>query len=54
VGAATWVERIYNRDDDELQGFYFRRPLPVDEFTQLPREQATAITYIVKRLGSKT
>jgi diguanylate cyclase (GGDEF)-like protein len=38
---------------DELQGFYFKRPLPVDEFTQLLRDQATGITYIGKRLGLK-
>ncbi|MEO9053640.1 MAG: EAL domain-containing protein [Steroidobacteraceae bacterium] len=37
---------------DELQGFYFKRPLPVDEFTQLLRDQATEITYIGKRLGA--
>jgi diguanylate cyclase (GGDEF)-like protein len=36
---------------DELQGFYFKRPLPVDEFTQLLRDQATEVTYIGKRLG---
>jgi diguanylate cyclase (GGDEF)-like protein len=36
---------------DELQGFYFKRPLPVEEFTQLLRDQATEITYIGKRLG---
>jgi diguanylate cyclase (GGDEF)-like protein len=35
---------------DELQGFYFKKPLPVDEFTQLLRDQATEITYIGKRL----
>jgi diguanylate cyclase (GGDEF)-like protein len=35
---------------DELQGFYFKKPLPVDEFTQLLREQATEITYIGKQL----
>jgi EAL domain-containing protein (putative c-di-GMP-specific phosphodiesterase class I) len=34
---------------DELQGFYFKRPLPVAEFTQLLRDQATEITYIGKR-----
>jgi EAL domain-containing protein (putative c-di-GMP-specific phosphodiesterase class I) len=39
---------------DELQGFYFKRPLPVAEFTQLMRDQATEITYIGKRLGSQT
>jgi diguanylate cyclase (GGDEF)-like protein len=36
---------------DELQGFYFKRPLPVDEFTQLLRDQSTEITYIGKRRG---
>ena len=36
---------------DELQGFYFKKPLPVDEFTQLMRDQATEITYTGKRLG---
>jgi diguanylate cyclase (GGDEF)-like protein len=36
---------------DELQGFYFKRPLPVDEFTQLLRDQSPEITYIGKRLG---
>jgi EAL domain-containing protein (putative c-di-GMP-specific phosphodiesterase class I) len=36
---------------DELQGFYFKRPLPVDEFTQLLRDQSPDITYIGKRLG---
>jgi diguanylate cyclase (GGDEF)-like protein len=39
---------------DELQGFYFKRPLPVDEFTQLLRDQAAEITYVGKRLGLKT
>ncbi len=39
---------------NELQGFYFERPLPADEFTQLLRDQATEITYIGKRLGLKT
>jgi diguanylate cyclase (GGDEF)-like protein len=36
---------------DELQGFYFKRPLPADEFTQLLRDQAPEITYVGKRLG---
>jgi diguanylate cyclase (GGDEF)-like protein len=39
---------------DELQGFYFKRPLPLDEFTQLLCDQATEVTYIGKRLGSKS
>ena len=38
---------------DELQGFYFKKPLPVNEFTQLLRDQATEITYIGKRFDSK-
>ncbi len=38
---------------DELQGFYFKRPLPVDEFTQLLRDQATETTYVGKRFGLK-
>jgi len=36
---------------DELQGFYFQRPLPVDEFTQLLRAQAREIASVVKRIG---
>lgn len=39
---------------DELQGFYFKRPLPADQFAQLLRDQATEITYIGKRLILKT
>jgi diguanylate cyclase (GGDEF)-like protein len=34
---------------DELQGFYFKRPLPAEEFTQLLRDQSTEITYIGRR-----
>ena len=30
---------------DELQGFYFKRPLPAGEFTQLLREQAAGVTF---------
>jgi diguanylate cyclase (GGDEF)-like protein len=36
---------------DELQGFYFKRPLPAAEFTQLLRDQSPEITYIGRRLG---
>ncbi|MDP9084864.1 MAG: EAL domain-containing protein [Pseudomonadota bacterium] len=39
---------------DELQGFYFKRPLPAAEFTQLLRDQSPEITYIGKRLGLKS
>jgi diguanylate cyclase (GGDEF)-like protein len=36
---------------DELQGFYFKRPLPAEEFTQLLRDQSTEVTYSGRRLG---
>jgi diguanylate cyclase (GGDEF)-like protein len=45
------AEHLRSHACDELQGFYFKRPLPVDEFTQLLRDQATEITYIGKRLA---
>jgi diguanylate cyclase (GGDEF)-like protein len=38
---------------DELQGFYFERPLPANETTQLLLGQAPEITYIGERLGLK-
>jgi diguanylate cyclase (GGDEF)-like protein len=34
---------------DELQGFYFKRPLPVEQFTQLLEAQASETTYIGER-----
>jgi diguanylate cyclase (GGDEF)-like protein len=34
---------------DELQGFYFNKPMAAKEFTQLLLEQALEITYIDKR-----
>lgn len=36
---------------DELQGFYFKRPLPADQFTKLLEAQATEITYVGERAG---
>jgi diguanylate cyclase (GGDEF)-like protein len=36
---------------DELQGFYFNRPLDAAEFGRLLRVQATEITYIGERFG---
>jgi diguanylate cyclase (GGDEF)-like protein len=36
---------------DELQGFYFERPLPADESTKLLLGQAPEITYMGERLG---
>ena len=38
---------------DELQGFYFERPLGAAESTQLLLGQAAGITYIGERLGLK-
>ncbi|MHB8723206.1 MAG: putative bifunctional diguanylate cyclase/phosphodiesterase [Steroidobacteraceae bacterium] len=38
---------------DELQGFYFNRPLPADEFTKLLRAAAAEVSYIGKRLELK-
>lgn len=34
---------------DELQGFYFNRPLPADQFGQLLHAQAAGITYVGER-----
>jgi diguanylate cyclase (GGDEF)-like protein len=36
---------------DELQGFYFNRPLPPDQFARLIRAQETEITYVGTRAG---
>jgi diguanylate cyclase (GGDEF)-like protein len=36
---------------DELQGFYFKRPLPADQFTRLLLAQETGITYIGEHAG---
>jgi diguanylate cyclase (GGDEF)-like protein len=36
---------------DEIQGFYFNRPLPTELFTQLLLTQASEITYSGKRAG---
>jgi diguanylate cyclase (GGDEF)-like protein len=36
---------------DELQGFYFKRPLPAAEFTKLLQAQAHDTTYIGRRAG---
>ena len=38
---------------DELQGFYFKRPLPPDQFAKLLLAQATEDTYIGTSLGLK-
>jgi diguanylate cyclase (GGDEF)-like protein len=36
---------------DELQGFYFNRPLPANQFAQLMRAQTANITYVGTRAG---
>jgi EAL domain-containing protein (putative c-di-GMP-specific phosphodiesterase class I) len=36
---------------DELQGFYFNRPLPAHQFAQLMRAQTATITYVGTRAG---
>jgi diguanylate cyclase (GGDEF)-like protein len=36
---------------DELQGFYFNRPLPARQFAQLMRAQTAGISYIGTRAG---
>jgi diguanylate cyclase (GGDEF)-like protein len=38
---------------DELQGFYFKRPLPADQFTQLLQAQSAETTYTGRRAGLK-
>jgi EAL domain-containing protein (putative c-di-GMP-specific phosphodiesterase class I) len=39
---------------DELQGLYFNRPLPADQFTQWLLAQATEITSTDKSLVLRT
>jgi diguanylate cyclase (GGDEF)-like protein len=39
---------------DELQGFYFKRPLPADQFTQLLQAQTAETTYTGRRAGMTT
>ena len=36
---------------DELQGFYFNRPVPANQFAQLMRAQSANITYVGTRAG---
>ncbi|MDB6108021.1 MAG: diguanylate cyclase, partial [Gammaproteobacteria bacterium] len=38
---------------DELQGFYFKRPLPAEQFTQLLQAQTAETTFIGRRAGLK-
>jgi EAL domain-containing protein (putative c-di-GMP-specific phosphodiesterase class I) len=38
---------------DEIQGFYFRKPMPAEQFTQLLLGEASGATYTGKRLALK-
>ncbi len=53
VETSEQAEFLRSHACDELQGFYFKRPLPVEEFTQLLLDQATAVTYIGRPLRLK-
>jgi diguanylate cyclase (GGDEF)-like protein len=48
------AEHLRSHACDELQGFYFRRPLPADEFTQVLRDQATEVIDLDERRGLGT
>jgi diguanylate cyclase (GGDEF)-like protein len=48
------AEHLRLHECNELQGFYFKRPLPADEFTRLLHDQAPDITYSGKRLELKS
>jgi diguanylate cyclase (GGDEF)-like protein len=47
------AEHLRTHACDELQGFYFKRPLPADEFARLLRDQTTEITCSDRRYGSQ-
>jgi diguanylate cyclase (GGDEF)-like protein len=48
------AEHLRLHECNELQGFYFKKPLPADEFTRLLHDQAPDITYSGKRLQLKS
>jgi EAL domain-containing protein (putative c-di-GMP-specific phosphodiesterase class I) len=45
---------LRNHACDELQGFYFNRPLPAQQFAELLRAQAVDVTYVGTRLGLRS
>ncbi len=51
VETSEQAEFLRTHACDELQGFYFKRPLPAPEFTKLLFAQASQITYRGERLG---
>jgi diguanylate cyclase (GGDEF)-like protein len=53
VETGDQAEYLRTHGCDELQGFYFARPLPADESTKLLLGQAPNITYKGERLGLK-
>jgi diguanylate cyclase (GGDEF)-like protein len=48
------AEHLRLHECNELQGFYFKKPLPADQFTRLLHDQAPDITYCGKRLELKS
>ncbi|MEP7314107.1 MAG: EAL domain-containing protein [Pseudomonadota bacterium] len=53
VETRSQAEFLRNHLCDELQGFYFKRPLPPDEFAELMRAQVAEITYVGRRIDMK-
>jgi diguanylate cyclase (GGDEF)-like protein len=45
------AEFLHTHACDELQGFYFKRPLPADQFTQLLQGEAAEATGVGRRAG---
>jgi diguanylate cyclase (GGDEF)-like protein len=53
VETGDQAEYLRTHACDQLQGFYFARPLPAEESTKLLLGQAPNITYMGERLGLK-
>jgi diguanylate cyclase (GGDEF)-like protein len=51
VESESQAEFLRTHACDELQGFYFRRPLPAAEFTLLLQAQEQGTTFVGKRVG---
>jgi EAL domain-containing protein (putative c-di-GMP-specific phosphodiesterase class I) len=47
------AEHLRLHECNELQGFYFKKPLPADEFTRLLHDREPDITYSGRRLELK-